>query len=333
MKEPFASLTPSVFVIGSPLQALCLVGAVRNLQLNDYRVIVIDSVRYKQVENVLNRFDIQFECRYAGRHRWRMRWYRLTSLIHRHNKYKRLFLGDYRSVTLLYFGLQYISDGADIVYLDDGSATIPLFNGSRTTLPLGGDTHYAEWLTNRRNICFMKYFYSIYIGFTSTKYIIKNNSLSILNRNSTVTGQSKFYFIGTSTEQYCKTYNIPEESLVHALHNIFVMIKDNHPQAQIVYIPHGRDNSTAIKSTCYNMNVEYKKLDIPVELFFLDVEKAHGIYGFGSSALYNLKQMYPNVEVFNVFLPPQAEGDATDIMVSISDYYERCGIKKLIMEL
>ena len=331
MKDPFNSEIPSVFVIASPLQALCLVGAVRNLQINDYRVVVIDSVRYKQVENVLNRFDIRYECRYVGWHRWRMRWYRLTSLIHRQNKYKRLFLGDFRSITLLYFGLQYVSDGADIVYLDDGTASIPLFLDSRTSLPLGGDTHYVERLTKGRNICFMKYFYSIYIGFSSKKYIIKYNSLSILNHNTTVSIQSKYYFIGTSTEQYCKTYNIPEDSLVQALYNVFVMIKNNDPQAQIVYIPHGRDNSAKIKATCDKMNVEYKKLDIPVELFFVDEEKAHAIYGFGSSALYNLKQMYHDVEVNNVFLCPQVKGDAKNIMVSISDYYERCGIKKIIM--
>lgn len=331
--QAFDSAIPSVFVIGSPFQALCLVGAVRNLRLTDYRVVVIHSDRFMQVKTVLDKFGIEFETRHVGWHRWKMRWYRITSMMHRNNKYKRLFVGDFRNETLLYFGLQYVADGSDIVYLDDGNASIPLFDGSRTSLPLGKDTSHAMRVAERRGISFMKYFYSIYDGFSNSKYVIRKNELSILLSSNSGSTKSKVYFIGTNNSRYCACYNVPEESLMKVLEDVFKSIKERYPSSPLVYIPHGKDTSKKVYSICENNSVEYKNLNVPVELFFVNEEKPLAIYGFGSSALYNLKQMFPESEVLNVLLPSSASEDKLSIIKSISDYYESHGIKQVKIEL
>ena len=333
MKVPFDSETPSVFVICSPFQALCLVGAVLNLRITDYRVIVIFSERYKQVVSVLERFDISHECRYVGWCRWRMRFYRVTSLIHRQNKYKRLFIGDYRNETLLYFGLQYVSDGSDIVYLDDGNASIPLFDGSRTTSPLGKSSGYAKWLSMKRNTSFMKYFYTIYADIPNNNYIICKNSLSVLHSKRSEATHNKVFIIGTNTNSFCKCYAILENDYIRVLNDLIGDIRVKYPNSEIVYIPHGKDSSEAVKEACDEWKIQYNKLDRPVELFFVDKEFAQVVFGFGSSALYNLKQMFPEADVYNVFIIPKAKGDVMARKVSISNYYEKCGILQIKMNL
>jgi len=330
----FDSTTPSVFVVGSPFQALCLVGAIRNLKLTDYKVVVIFYDRYYQVKNVLDRFGINYELRYVGKYRWRMRWYRITSLIHRKNKYKRLFLGDFRSETLLYFGLQYVSDGADIVYLDDGNATIPLFDGKRTTPPLGiMDTKYAALMTKFRKISFLKYFYSVYTNLPNEKYVIKHNSLGILNCNTNDVDNRTVYIIGTNTSIYCKSMNISEATIVKVLETIIQNIRNKYLQTEIIYIPHGKDTSFGVKHLCKQYHVEYKKLDVPVELYFVDEHIPIAIYSFMSSALYSLKQMFPNSDVYNLYLPPSGKGDTIARKKSVSEYYKKCGIVQLDFEV
>lgn len=327
----FNNTTPSLFVIVSPFQAICLVGAICNLGLSDYKVIVIQTDRFSQVKNVLEKYNILFEIRYVGKFRWRMRWYRLTSLIRRHNKYKRMFLGDFRSITLLYFGLQYASDGADIVYLDDGNATIPLFDDKRTTPPLGSDTKYAEMVCRLRRISFMKYFYSIYENLPNPKYEIMHNSLSILNTSRNDDQNKMVYIIGTNTKLYCESNNVSEDTIISVLSSTIDNIRQLYRESEIVYIPHGKDNSLALFQFCKSNSIEYKKLSVPVELFFTDECQPNAIYGFLSSALYNLKQMYPNTDVYNIYLPPKA-GDSLARKKSISEYYKKCGIIQLEFE-
>ncbi len=333
MNNAFDSDIPSIFVIGSPFQALCLVGAVRNLRLTDYKVVVILSDRFVQIKTVLDKFGIEFETRHVGWHRWKMRLYRITSMMHRNNKYKRLFVGDFRNETLLYFGLQYVADGSDIVYLDDGNASIPLFDGSRTSLPLGKETSHAIRVSERRGISFMKYFYSIYDGFSNSKYVIRKNELSILLSSNSGSTKSKVYFIGTNNSRYCAVTNILETTLMRVIAKNFQEIKRKYQNADIVYIPHGKDSATKVKSLCEENGVEFKKLDVPVELFFIDQDSPLAFYGIGSSALYNLKQMFPQADVYNLFLPFRAKGDEMARKQSISDYYVSHSIKQVKIEL
>ena len=326
----FDSSTPSVFVIGSPLQALCLVSAILNLGIDDYQVVVINSVRLEQVKSVLDRFGIDYSLRFVGWHRWRMRLYRISSFFHRYNRFKRLFIGDFRNETLLYFGLQYISDGSDIVYLDDGNATIPLFDGKRTTPPLGRiDIKYATLMTRLRNISFMKYFYSIYTNLPNEKFVIKFNSLEILNRNTDGEDNRIVYIIGTNTIRYCEIMNVTERRIINILETVIQEIRSKYLQTEIRYIPHGKDTSVEVKRLCECYCVDYKKLDVPVELYFVDQHYPIAIYGFMSSALYNLKQMFPTSDVYNIFVPPPGEGDIAARKKSIAEYYNKCGIVQL----
>ena len=326
----FDSTIPSVFIIGSPFQALCLVGAIRNLKLTDYKVIVIRYDRHMQVKNVLDKFRIEYEVRYVGRYRWRMRWYRITSLIHRQNKYKRLFLGDYRSQTLLYFGLQVVSDGADIVYLDDGNATIPLFDDKRTSPPLGGlDTICAQLITRFRQISFMKYFYSVYSDLPNPKYEIGYNSLSVLVNSKNNKEKSNVFIIGTNTKLYCESMNVSEQTLLNVLESTLKSIKDKYAERGVVYIPHGKDKSINVKKLCETYKVRYQILDVPVELYFIDEPQPVAIYGFMSSALYNLKQLFPSTDVYNLYLTPTGGGDTIARKESIANYYKNSGIEQL----
>ena len=56
----FKKIIPSVFVIETPLQAICAVQAIRDVEIINYKVIVWYSVRVEQVCSVLKFFNVGF---------------------------------------------------------------------------------------------------------------------------------------------------------------------------------------------------------------------------------------------------------------------------------
>ena len=330
----FQKGVPSVFVISSPFQAICLVSAILNLEIKDYQVIVISSDRNTQVFSVLNRFKIPYVVRYSGWHRWRIRLFIVTSIIHRHNKYNRLFLGDFRSIDLIYFGLNYISDGADIVYLDDGNATIALFQGVAYSKPYSKiDEKCQSTISRRRRFVFLKYYYSIYANLSNANYIIEYNSLSILCVHKDDPLIDNVVFIGANTKRYCETMNIPEESFNNALDTMLQRIRKTYPKTKITYVPHGADKSGAVMDICSKYEVDYHRIIVPIELYYMDKECPIAIYGFGSSAIYNLKQMFPETVAFSILLEPSNKLNSFERKKIIAQYYSECGIEQLTIKV
>lgn len=322
----FISDTPSVFVIGSPFQAMCLVSTIFNLDIKDYKVVVIHTDRFGQVESVLKKYEVPFTLVYVGWHRWKMRFYRILSLLHKKSRYTRLFVGDYRSCTLLYFGLQYVADGSDIVYLDDGNATIPLFEDKAQFLMTGIDAKVSDLISRRKHMELMKYFYSIYEGYHNNKYVIEYNSLSCLCRHSSNEAGNKAYIIGPKIAFFCKRLGIEENVFLATLERVINDLKNRYGNVTVTYIPHGKDTTELAKEFCFNNNIEYYKLSEPVELYLLKEKRPLAVFGFGSSALYNIKKMFPSSEVYTVrFGSVKNEKKAIE-KETVIEYYRRNGI-------
>lgn len=325
---------PSVFVISSPFQALCLVSAIRNLEISDYKVVVISSDRDVQIQSVLNHYNLHYIIRYSGWHRWRMRLYRMTSFIHRKSRYMRLFLGDFRSIDLLYFGLQYVADKSPIVYLDDGNASIALFKGIAYAKPFGPiDERLIKGISKSRGLVFQKYHYSIYSMQNVVGFIVEHNSLSILRKSEDIAMSETIVFVGTNTERYCETMNIPENQFLLSLKQLLIDIRKNNPNRKIVYIPHGADHSENINRICMDLQIDFCRINVPIELYFLDKNSPSCIYGFGSSAIYNLKQMFPEACSCNVLVVPPNALESYYRKKSIADYYLECGIEQITIEI
>ncbi len=316
---------PTVFVIGSPFQAICTVSAILNLQILDYKVIVIFSDRYLQVKSVLNRYNIPFILKKVGKYRWRMRLYMVFSLFHRKYRWKRLFVGDYRSKTLLYFGLMNVSDSSTVIYLDDGNASIPLFDGTEKYRI----DKYLNYLALRRNVILLKHFFSIYTGFVNEAFDIRFNDISVLG-NDTNSINKSILFIGTNSKLYCESLIIDRNNFYSILEDQIKNIKRNNPDKDVIYIPHGKDSSEEVLRICNDNSVQYKRLDVPVEMVAQSnkIEPIE-VYGFTSSALFNLKKMYPQCEVYNILITPKVMTNLFGDYVSISDYYTQNGILKI----
>ena len=98
----------------------------------------------------------------------------------------------------------------------------------------------------------------------------------------------------TSSEQaiddYIKVINISLGEYEEILSNKLSELRQKHTDARIIYIPHGRDNNTAIPKICEALYIEYVRPNTTIELYALNagMEITH-IYGFNSTAHYTLK--------------------------------------------
>jgi hypothetical protein len=331
--NPYYAKIPSIFVICSPFQTLCTVSTIMNLKIDDYKIIVIYSARYNQIRTVLNEFNLSYEIRRVGRYSWKMRCNRILSLFHRNNKYKRLFVGDYRNKTLLSYGLNLVSDDSYVVYLDDGNASISLFRDSIDINQIYNKSKFQKAISRRRNIIMMKYFYSIYTGINNTRYNIVFNDLSVLG-NQKVSGKERVVFIGTNSDMYCSFLSINISDYYNILRNQIEKIRNNYPQTSILYIPHGKDTSEIVKKICEDNEIEYERQNVPVEMMFrTKFIVPIAIYGFTSSALFNLKKMFPECKVNNILIIPQIQSKNFNVYVSISDYYSQNGIQQINITL
>ena len=87
MKEPFELHTPSVFAISSPLQVLCAVAAIRQLEINDFRVAVCyakGDARNEQLWSILDYFKM-YDRVLMPISKFNLFLYRLKSMIHRNS--------------------------------------------------------------------------------------------------------------------------------------------------------------------------------------------------------------------------------------------------------
>lgn len=336
---PFEKGKPSLFVIvGSPFQALCAIEAIRDFEILDYKFLVCLSnwKRDDQTLAVLNKYNIKYEC--VNRKNVLSLKGRLSILRFRKNRYKRIFVGDFRSLQLYYCALRHASNNSTIISLDDGACNVSLLNN---VYKLRIDRKirllsywYFDFVAKIRSVKKGNYLYTLFSDIPNSEIKCFPNQFRNLQllRDSNNKIQEGVYFVGTNTSSFAKVLSLELPELYRYIDGIFDCIYKKHVNERIVFVPHGADNDPNVKDMCKKYHFEYDRPETLIELYLLNLNNPpRCIYGFASTALFTIKKMFPKTDVFNILFHgsyPYYERRKT-----VSDYYTQHGINTIAIDL
>lgn len=335
MYKAFSKSTPSLFCISSPLQLLCAVNAIMEYNIKEYDLVYIFSSsdkRKEQVISMLRNYNIKFVLfEYSSLNILNLIKGCGRTKLNIYTKYKRIFIGDPFSENIKGIAYAFAEFGAKVISLDDGSSTINALL-SRKSFKLSKRMLLHKFLNIKyllKGIVVDKYYYTVFADSIDTKKKVYKNDLSHIARNGDFTEpNSSVFFIGTVGDVFSCAINIPlslyYEKLSKALKNIY----NENPLSVLHYIAHGRDNDMFTRKIVEEAGFVYMKLDEAIESYFLKYKiYPRLVAGFTSSALFNLKLLYENTEIFNYVI-----GQMTSVEYEyISEIYQKSGIKKVIL--
>ena len=326
----------ALIFVNSPLQLINIRSAIKHFNINKYDLfITVDetSNRHKQIEIMANLYGISYKTTNFYKDIITKRRFFYINFIkfcltHKFGEYDILLLGDYRWSDLTISQLNKIKKGGRIIYVDDGNASINILKGRDITLNSKIIYYIANYFLKLKKIKNNIYF-TAYYDVRSTRFdIIPNKSLELNIDNKR---NDKIYFIGTNTKIYTEYLGISTNNFLNKLRNILNKIKEENPGKKIIYIPHGRDQVNDIKLICNDLNIEYSKIEICIELFLIEQNEApYALYALGSSALFNLKQIFPNTLFKNIRTIGNNK-KANNIYNELYSYYEKHGIQTIII--
>lgn len=321
--DPFQKSTPSLFFLSSPFQVLCAKEAIEAFYIKEYKIYILVSEESKlrniQMFNLLNRLQLHYQVfYYYGDY---IKNERLKVFIPHFTKYKRAFVGDVRDMRLIFTAFKNISNKGNIIYLDDGAVNIALFKNSYTHKKNIKDI-VLKLASIFRGIHYGTHFFTLYADINNKKFNLKQNNLKSLYRNN-FKGNSNIYIIGTNPTDYIKGWDITLSQFEQSFERLILDLRKSYPEDNIVYIAHGRDNTHNIPSLCANHNIVYIRPTEIVETYLLNINvNPKLIIGFTSSALYNLKKIYPNSIILNYLYYSKSNIEYS----AISQYYQKHGI-------
>ena len=325
---------PAIFCLsGSPFQAMCMMEAINTFQIKDYKVLLCLSQselpRKPQLVELLNKYGIKYEIESTNFKITKSE--RIKAFSHKRHKYKLAFIGDCNNELLIFKAFRYVSDGGTLIYLDDGIATIQFYNG---LCQLNGKLHkYYNLISKFRDIDFDRFFYTIYRGLEDHKHISIPNDFRYLSEKHCGTKPQKHVIVlGTCTDDFCRMEQIETSIFLAEQKKLIAEIKNIYSDDEIIFVPHGRDVYNKPRQDCAELGVKFNPTSISVEMFLLEspfIPKA--IFGYTSSALYNLRLLMPESDIVNIsFCGNKPQNDRIEIT---SQYYAQNGIRREIREL
>lgn len=326
---------PAVFCLsGSPFQALCMIEAIQAFEITDYRVLLCQSEnelpRQRQITALLDKYHIAYEIESVCFSITKAE--RMKAMLPQSNKYKVAFIGDCNNELLIFKAFRYVSDSGTLVYLDDGIATIQFFNGmfqlSNKLRP------YYNLMSKIRRIDFDRYFYTVYEDLTDDRHIPIICHFSYLaGLQKSKTNVRGIYFIGTQVKDYCDFEGVPVDRFMAVLQGLLRELRSQYSDEPLIYVPHGRETMVEeLMAMCNEVGVEYRPSEITIEMMLLE-EKGYprAVFGFTSSALYNIKKIFPETDVCNItFMGNIPKTNGKEIT---SQYYAKFGIARRIVNL
>lgn len=332
MEKAFDEKVSSVFVVNSPFQVLCAITAIKNLNIVHYSFIAClnDDSRDNQMIQLLKKSNVHYQ---STRVTFVNKVYFLFKcVICKERHYRRLFIGDVRCLKLYLIGIGLVSNHSNIVYLDDGIFSISYFF-NKVGLPSNLLLKVVKQISAYRKIELFRNFYTIYDNLSDEvyrKWNVKTNVLNSLQINSgkNVDVANVVCIVGTNSEVYCSYLKLPVDYYYAMLENLFMYVRHIRPCCETEYYAHGRDDNELIKALCLKHGVRYILPSKMVELSLLEKKRYPvSIWGFTSSALYNLKRIYPDSEVNNIRFHSHVKNRETEEYDFLTSYYEKNNIQ------
>lgn len=319
----------SIFIINSPFQAICAIEAINKFKIEKYKILLnlIKDKRNEQLFNLLKKYNIAYSTNIDESI---SKFDKIKLLFKKGGEYKRAFIGNYANLTSYYYALLYVQSNSSIVYLDDGNSSLRFLDDKchftgKTKISFS----FYKMMMKIRNIKYHNFF-TIYDNRPSNKYNIVINNLDILKNSKPRSEMKNIYIIGTNCYRYCEAAILPIDYFKKSIKNSFAKIKLKYPNQKIYYIPHGRDTSTFPKEFCDQFGFIFHEVEMTVEIYLLSLDYTPlGIYGYSSTALFNLRKIFPNSDICNLIIPLKKDSPSYDYMNQITDYFVNHNIRKI----
>lgn len=296
----------ALLIVGSPLQVITGLEAVKYYGVTDYRMLVLktDTPRHQHILNYLHDNEVPYDeapitQEYIPFHK------QITMLFKSHKtKYDYLIIGDYRNIGFMFNHISEVNLGGKIVFVDDGSATISILSG-RYVKPraMGYKLRSAiiKAYTKMQKITDNVYFTIFDDMEKNHLFHVDQNDMTLLRQQCDGVDEN-VYIVGTNILNYCEALGLDENIFYNNCSWLFSYMKKLYDGRKIIYIPHGRSIGDVMQELCQHNGIEYMFLDKCIELFFIDRKvRPFALYGYGSTALFTLKKIFPSLPTFNVF--------------------------------
>ncbi|MBQ3673048.1 MAG: hypothetical protein IJQ84_07065 [Paludibacteraceae bacterium] len=344
----FSKGTPTAFIVDSPLQILCAAEAIKEFEIEDYLLIIgiePNDSRVVQVMEMLRMMQLKYRTIEADNiAEIYLDLFASKGIFQEKEsiRYRRIMVGDYYALGQRALGVHYATEDSVIVYLDDGCATIAMLNGimSNTEEPTDWGmkevwrrTTYKPYMDKKKRIDHIfkqkgiydnDFLFSLFHYTQNRKVCIYPNKFSNIHAIfDKPNGDNAVYIVGPSIKS--RTNGLKPEIFEAIIWAKLVDVRKRYPNAEIVYIPHGRDTDEYVPLFCEMLTIKYKRLSCAIEYYFLTKGiRPFAIYGFLSSALWTLKKISPDTIVTNWLIDNHnAPGWRAD--ERITQYYENYG--------
>jgi len=283
----------SLFLVYSPFQVVCAFEAISAYSIVNPIIYCLGGSYLKRNEktpHLLDELGLSYQIMDVKSFPWR-----IIDLVKHRNQFERCYIGDYFDPFLRLVASFLLRKKGELFYLDDGASTLTAINIPHPLrLPkFKTRIQYVLPIVISKLKRHSESFYSIFStpnGEVNSLNAIKNKYL--LNTYS----PKGVFIIGTTYHGF----NAPE-TLYQLLKNTFSHFSDN----EIYYSPHRSIvKDKTILDICRDYNVKYIVSDYCVEVDY--IKKGYNpqmIIGFGSTALFTLKRIYPAARVISVKYP------------------------------
>ena len=335
----------NLILVSSPLQALSAIESIKYFNLVNHEIIIFNNTDkvYDSIVSIFNQFKIiNFQ---------RVKYKNFGSLLKQYlkNRFdnslklsKKIFIGDFEDISQLMFASNYMNSKTQIIFIDDGNKTI-----------LGYTNNFKITKIIRHFTLGWRVKYFIFDVFVNHKQIRKNSSVFSIfplrtNKNINFTKNNMTFFKRSiiSSEFTKGIYIIgsplAELSLIETtlyIKGIEYIIK-KHKNAPVFYIPHRRELMGKFECLFENENFNWIENKTNIELYFINKQiYPKFVYGFGSSALFTIKELFKKTEIVNLsfdllnnFALNHSKKSKAKIKSEyqiLEDYYTSFGIKKI----
>ena len=348
-KDIFLKGIPTAFIVSSPLQLLCAIEAIHEFEICKYKIVIVlpqDGPRNQQLFAMAATYMLEYDTVWNSSVSYND--YKSGKgffLQKNKEQYDRIFIGDYQQVLLYYVAYKYSSPSCYYFYGDDGNDSISYFQNKsldpdptrinhkilHLLFDLGkrekGRIEVKKEMEGKGIICTSSFFTSFY-NITNLSFNLYPNNFRYLSSLNTKKTEKVVLIIGAILNYIPVINHIRENCAVRLFKMKFIEVRKKYPNTKVIYIPHGRDTSIAIQELCMSLDIEYRKIPETIEGYLLKSNyNPIAIYGEGSTALYNLKLLYPESLVVSWFFEKKFDNPKYKIVKRNADYYKDNGIE------
>lgn len=287
----------TIILVSSPLQLLCAIEAIKEFNIENYDLsfLFLDNKEYNKNYGIIRLCD-EIKMSYDVIINKSKIKFLLSSLFSR-KKYDFSIIGNKNSLFHIIYSLFSLTRRSNIMYIDDGASS--LIN-ARKPITVELKTLFLTIIKKIKHIN-DRNFYTFFNVTNSNINIYKNNFhylKSFLNKEV----KNDIYLIGTNFSLLNKYYSIDYKEL---LIKTIVFLKRKYPNKNIIYCPHRRDDFLSeIRYILSEYNIEIFNTIISVEYDFVKNRiYPEAVYGYGSSALFSLKILFDDINIFNIENP------------------------------